>query len=499
MFKSNKKKVVSIVDCTPKEELIKKIRAGYSHFLIYSLEPRRAERLIMDILREHTAKSGYQFQLANVWDVTQADSDGNSVTLMQALEEFNKMKRRTVLIVRNFSMPLDNPDDRNEIVQMLSNSVDDYQSQEGRKLFFALTIDKTVLPRELERDFVIHEFPLPNENELGVAVDLICESTGRTKLVDDVRDLVIQSLRGMTYDEAKNALSLALVQSGDFDTQVIARQRATMIEKIACLEYAEFSETFDDIIGHDVIKDFYIKTHKSKISRGMMLLGPTGTGKTLFGQAAGNYAKLPVIVLSFDKVYQKFYGESEKVINAAIAVIKAIGSCIVFVDEFEKGAGGASNKSGMQAVEERTLGAWLKFMQNRPEGVYIIATCNDISKLPPEYLRSERWDCIFYVQMPDSKQLEAIFEYYKKYYNVNGVLPIMDGWTGSDIKTCCRIAHMTGVGVKDAANFVTPTGKIKAKEIAQLEKTATNYVLATSKAVGKVVKKSRTILREVDD
>lgn len=139
--------------------------------------------------------------------------------------------------------------------------------------------------------------------------------------------------------------------------------------------------------------------------------------------------------------------------------------------EYEKaftGAGGRGQASGGD-VEQRATGEWLKFMQDRPDGIYIAATCNDISKLPPEHLRSERWDAIFYVPMPSAEALMKMMKHYKKQYGVDGSNPDMTGWTGSDVKTCCRLAKMMDVSVKEASAFVTPTSKVKAEEIDALE------------------------------
>lgn len=480
-------------ESVPEEDLVQFVKAGYSHFWVYTLEPRRAERKIQQVLREYVTKKGEQFETM-IWDIT------GDTSAVECVQNFGKLPRMKALIARNFNMFLSEQDpDSPEIIQHILNAVEMCQSNEGRKLFFCISLEKNI-PSGLERDFLSWTFDLPNEQELGEALNFICESARIPLLTGKERSAVIMAAKGMTYDEATNAFALSNVRSGKMLPANVSKLRASMIEKQNALKVIKYEETLDDLIGLDGIVSFALKTMESPLSKGVILIGPTGTGKSHLWKGISNAVNKLMITFSFAQIYQKYYGESEKAINAIIAILLAIGDCIILCDEYEKAFAGAGGRGSTTAdVEQRATGEWLKFMQDRPDGIYIAATCNDISKLPPEHLRSERWDAIFYVPMPSAEALEKMMKHYKAEYSVNGTNPDMHGWTGSDVKTCCRLAKMMHVSVKEAGDFVTPTSKVKSEEIAALEAEAKvrGYNRA-DKLPEKTIAKAKHMTRSLD-
>lgn len=476
------------VKLTPKEQVIQCIRAGYSYFWIYSLEPRRAEAVIKQVLNEYTTKDGKTFS-GNVatWDCTE------QTTMPEFIATFESATPFSATILRNFHMGLNHPDDRTEIIQRIINKADEYSSPQYRKVVFAICMSPDI-PQELTRDFLKIEFPLPNDEELTQALDLICRSVGISMPKGELLDRAVRAARGLTFEEAKKAYTMSVLSCNkEIIPMVISKQRATIIKSVACLDICESDTTFDDLLGMEVMKTLVKKTASNPLARGIVVLGPTGTGKTAFGEAIGYETGKLVIIMSFEAIYQKYYGESEQMMLRAVEVIKTIGDCILFIDEMEKGtAGGTSaNASGGRDVERRVMGTWLKFMQNRPSGIYVYATINNIIGFDPEYLRSERWDCVFYVPMPDEKQLIAMMTYYKGKFGVSGPNPDMSGWTGADVKTCCRMAAMLKCKVADAVQFVTPTSKIKGTEIKALEEHAKGkYIWADNRVIPNVLEKA---------
>lgn len=482
---------------TTVEELLQMIRAGYSLFWVHTLEPRRAERMILSLLKEYKIKrTGEQFE-PMTWDVTHEDWS-DALTCVSTFFN-NDTPRMKALIARSFNLFTDkNDEDYPEIVQHFINGVERAQSPEGRKLFFAITSDKQI-PAELEREFIPWEFGLPTEEDLGRALDLICESSGIPKIGGKERHSFITSAKGMTYDEAKNAYSFSMVKHGEMVAKTISKLRAAMIEKQAALQVANYDEQLDDLIGLDGVVEFALKTAQSPLAKGMLAIGPTGTGKSHLMKGLSNALGKICVTFSFANIYQKFYGETEKVLRSIIQIILAIGDCMIFMDEFEKGFSTGSAGGGVRDLEERAQAEWLKFMQDRPDGIWIGATCNNIRKLDPEYLRSERWDTIFYVPMPSDKALEKMMAHYKSKYSVNGGNPDMTGWTGSDVKTCCRLAKMMGVSCKEAAAFVMPTSRVKREEIAALEAEAKERgYLRADKLPEKTISKAKPLTRALD-
>jgi SpoVK/Ycf46/Vps4 family AAA+-type ATPase len=158
----------------------------------------------------------------------------------------------------------------------------------------------------------------------------------------------------------------------------------------------------------------------------------------------------------------------------SIKVIKSIGNCVLFIDEIEKavpGKGATNDTTGT-----RSFGQLLKFLSDgRPAGCFVIATCNDIKRLPPEWVRSGRFDVIFFADLPSDPEKKAIYEAYLKKFSVEtGGFSVSDmkDWTGAEIESACRIASVMGATVKEAAEFVVPIAETMKADIDALRKWA---------------------------
>jgi len=188
-------------------------------------------------------------------------------------------------------------------------------------------------------------------------------------------------------------------------------------------------------------------------------------------------------------------GQSEQMIKRALEVVKANPNSIVMLDELEKMLGGVGKAQvGDGGTTKRATAQLLKFLsEDRPEGLYVIATCNDVSSLPPEWLRSERWDGIFYIGLPNEEERQAILDYYKNKFAVEGEAPNTDGWSGAEIKTLCRQAAMLNCSLQEASKFVIPISKTMEREIAELEKWAVGRTIPASTKIEKSITKNRNV------
>jgi len=141
--------------------------------------------------------------------------------------------------------------------------------------------------------------------------------------------------------------------------------------------------------------------------------------------------------------------------------------------EIEKGlAGVGANQVGDGGTTKRSMAQFLKFLSDsRPPGVYVIATCNNISSLPPEWVRAERWDAApFFVDLPSNQEAKAILDFYRKKFGVKGNPKDMKGWSGAEISSVCRIAAMMGTDISKAEDFIIPVSSTMKSEIDALRK-----------------------------
>lgn len=466
------------------KDIINYLRAGYSCFWIKTHEPGRAYATLKDIIDGCERKDGGKYNIVR-WDCTM---EANPLTPIQGLKKKDPF---SILFLMNFHWFVDKP----PVIQTIQNLLDDFR-HDGKALI--VISPKNGLPEELSKDFLPMEFNLPDNNEIEEVVDFITESTdGKVKIKSKKQlEKIVNAAKGLTQVEIENVLSLSAVIERGFDENLIGNHKKDSIKKEGMLEVVDSDLSFDDIRGYDQIKKFVLNTISKEDSKGILILGPPGCGKTLFMKCLIGATGKIGLSLDFGKLFSKFQGETDKNIANAIKIIEAVGDCIVMVDEFEKqfaGAGGSGNLDS--GVTIRNAGRWLRFMQDRPKGVYIIGTCNSFRGMPPEYLRPGRWDTSpFFIDLPNDDEKAEILEYHMK---KNGIetketaaelvkkIDMMD-WTGAEIEALCRIARMMETDLESASNFVLPQAKTLREEIDALREWADGRTIPATSEIIKV-------------
>jgi len=200
----------------------------------------------------------------------------------------------------------------------------------------------------------------------------------------------------------------------------------------------------------------------------------------------------------FAEMFGRYVGDTEKSIKRMIDVVRANAPCILFIDEIEKalaGVGGKADVSIGSEVTQRAMAQFLKFLSDeRPPGVYVIATCNNIDSLPPEWVRAERWDCApFYIPLPNDGEKEEILLHYQAQYEVFGKPISMAGWSGAEIKACCRIAKMMGKDLNEVERFIIPISKTMDKQIKKLQDWAETRCIPASMPINNGGGKKKSI------
>ncbi len=281
------------------------------------------------------------------------------------------------------------------------------------------------LPTELEKCVTVMDFPLPGDAEIAAVVDAaIAGSKTHKDLVCDYsqseREQLIGSCMGLTLDEIESVLALSLVQKKRLDVDVILTQKQQIIRKSGLLEYYPSTVSFQNVGGMEYLKE-WLKTRTDSFSdrarhfglpvpKGVLILGVQGCGKSLVAKAIASHWNLPMLRLDVGRIFGSLVGQSEENIRMAIKVAESVAPCILWADEFEKGFAG-SQGSGVSdsGTTMRVFATFLTWMQEKTSPVFIIATSNDVSALPPELLRKGRFDEIFFVDLPDSGERAEIF------------------------------------------------------------------------------------------
>ena len=282
------------------------------------------------------------------------------------------------------------------------------------------------LPDELQKDVTIADFDLPNFEEIKELLDEMIEANqtaGRIEvnLVEDEKEKLAKAAVGLTLQEAENAFARSMVDDGRLDIndlKIIYDEKSQIIKKIGILEFIESDLQMDDVGGLENLKKWLKKRNKSWLDsakmyclpspKGILITGVPGCGKSLIAKSISSMWQLPLLRLDVSRIFSGIVGSSEENMRRAIKVAEALSPSILWIDEIEKGFSGMGS-SGDGGTSTRVFGTFLTWMQEKTKQVFVIATANNIEYLPPEFLRKGRFDEIFFVDLPTSKERMEIF------------------------------------------------------------------------------------------
>jgi ATP-dependent 26S proteasome regulatory subunit len=284
------------------------------------------------------------------------------------------------------------------------------------------------IPSELEKEVTVVNYPLPNAGELSDLLDRIVGEIGQHKQVtvsleESGRDRLLQAALGLTLGEAENVFAKMIVKNERLSAEDVAEvlvEKQQIIRKSGLLEYYAAAEDFAQIGGLGVLKDWLNKrslafTREARdfglpAPRGILLLGVQGCGKSLCAKAVSNQWRLPLLRFDMGRMFGSLVGSSEENVRRAISVAESIAPAILWVDEIDKAFSG-SQGSGVSdgGTTARVFGTFLTWLSEKTAPVFVVATANDISQLPPELLRKGRLDELFFVDLPVSEERREIF------------------------------------------------------------------------------------------
>jgi ATP-dependent 26S proteasome regulatory subunit len=317
------------------------------------------------------------------------------------------------------------------------------------------------LPAELEKEMSVVDFDLPTEQDFTTLLaKIVDEVKGNPKLdvtqVGKMRESLVHSLMGLTLAEAENVLAKALIQHHGFNTksvEVVLSEKRQIIRKSGMLEYYEANEDLNSVGGMDELKGWILKRTVAfseqarefglPSPKGVLLLGVQGCGKSLMAKAISNIWKLPLLRFDVGKVFGSLVGSSEENVRRSIQVAESVSPVVFWVDEIDKAfrgsrGSGASTDGGTSA---RVFGTFLTWLAEKKKPVFVVATANDVSMLPPELLRKGRFDEIFFVDLPNMEERKAIFKVHltkRKFdvslFDLDAMAKASDGFSGAEIE-----------------------------------------------------------------
>ncbi len=296
--------------------------------------------------------------------------------------------------------------------------------------------------------------------ELSGLLDRIIEDVKpsgkiRVDLDDEGRERLLHAARGLTLKEAENVFAKTIVLDGKLDASdvsIVFSEKQQIVRKSGLLEYYQSEEGLDTVAGLEPLKA-WLKTRGLAFSdkaiefglpppRGVLLLGVQGCGKSLCAKAVANLWKMPLLRLDIGRMFGSLVGSSEENMRSAIATAESVAPAILWVDEIDKAFAGVADSGGNDGgTASRVFGTFLTWLSEKKSQVFVIATANDIRHLPPEMLRKERLDEIFYVDLPSEPERVEVFKIHLKRrgrhpekFHLDELAKASEGFSGAEIE-----------------------------------------------------------------
>jgi len=469
------------------ERLRELVRAAFSGIYVHSFEHQDAIQEIAGLCRHEG------WALAT-WDVDRglslAGPATESATAVQAADPLAAIRSlgalassegTAILVLKNFHRFLNSV----EVVQALDTQI---HAGKQSRTFVVILAPVVQIPVELEKQLVLVDHDLPGRDQVEAIARSLATEPGELPEGDGL-DAVLDAAAGMTRMEAENALSLALVRHGRLEPGVLWDLKTDALKKSGLLGLHRGGETFADLGGLGALKQFCARALRRGGSplarpRGILLLGVPGTGKSQFAKSLGHETGRPTLVLDVGALMGSLVGQTEQRVREALRAIDAMAPCVAFVDEVEKALGGAaSGGQGDSGVSARLFGSLLSWMNDHESDVFFVATSNDVSRLPPEFSRAERFDACFFLDLPGAQEKQAIWRLYLDRFGLDPEQrrPRDTEWTGAEVRACCRLAALLDVPLVDAAQNIVPVAVTAGESVERLRSWASGRCLAADR------------------
>jgi len=409
-----------------------------------------------------------------------ADAGGSDpLAAIRSINALASPDSSAILVLTNFHRFLSSP----EIVQALARQI---ALGKQNRTFVVILSPVLTLPVELEKLFAVIEHDLPSREQLEEIARGVATEKG--ELPDGPEfERVMDAAAGLTRYEAENAFSLSLVRHRRIEPESIWELKAGMLKKSGLLQLHRGGERFENLGGLDSLKAFCLRAMRNqgqrdplRRPRGVLLLSPPGCGKSQFCKALGNETGRPTLVLDVGALMGSLVGSTEANIRQALRIADAMSPCILFVDELEKALSGvASSGQCDSGISSRLFGTLLTWMSDHESDCFVVATSNDIGKLPPELSRAERFDGVWFLDLPSLQQRRAIWGIYLDLFGLDPkqAKPVDADWTGAEIRSCCRLSALLDVPLTESARHVVPVARTAAESVSRLRAWASGRCL----------------------
>ena len=386
-------------------------------------------------------------------------------------KEISELPRKSIVFAQNFNHFWEDP----LTIQDVFNR--SFEWKTTAKVLMVLS-PRMSMPIELEKITALVDFAYPDAEQLRIILQSVAQAA--EVAIPENSDMVIEAALGLTAFEAENAFTLSAIYD-EFNPKIISEHKMQMVKKTGLLEVWE-PQPLEELGGMTILKK-YLANRKDAFRnpdlprlRGNLLLGVSGTGKSLAAKVAASIFEVPLVRLDIPALKSSLVGSSEQNIRAATKILDGIQSAVLWLDEVEKMLSGAQSSGMVDAgTTMGMLSHLLTWMSETKNRIYIMATANSLKGLPPEFLRAGRFDGIWFIDLPNSQEITEIIKIMNKRYGTE--IPLnwaskLRGFTGAEIEQLARDSIFDGL--EEAYKNLVPLERTMAEEIKDLRSWAAN-------------------------
>ncbi len=438
---------------TISDEIRLYLRARVPLIALVTVEEQRALRVLDQVCRDRDPDADLvTWDLADRLRSTRSRQMPDAATPDMALDKIREMveanvARRDLYVLKDFHEFWT----KNPAVKRKLRNLAHRMARTGASLVVTMPVRE--VPAELSDDVVVVDMPLPDAAALRMQLDnLISETKGiRADLTPHGRAKLAQAALGLTSTQANRAFAKAIVRDhvlDERDIQAVLDEKKAVIRQSQALEFYAAHETPDDVGGIEVLKEWLALRERAfgpeaaayglPAPKGVALIGIPGTGKSLTAKIVGGLWRLPLLRLDVGALFGSLVGESEERVRRALDLAETVAPCVLWIDELEKSLAKGGNDGG---TSQRVFGTILTWMQEKTKPVFVVATANDVSALPPEMLRRGRFDEIFFLDLPtEAERREIVSVHLRKrgreprMFDVALLARQSDGYVGAELE-----------------------------------------------------------------
>ena len=439
--------------------LVKYLRARRPIIWVNNGDYKEIDTIIKEATKEYEDKSIYEYRALGAVDFETKVKEERITDLYSFLDILYSegIKRNIFLLIKNVEEEM--KDARN--IAYIKKIAETRHSNSDYNFTIIIVTETETVPKELEKFTSILDIPNMSKDEIEKYILNFSKDNNIKVDEKDIGEVAI-SLKGLTKLEIDHVLNMIIESKNNISIsgrEIIIKEKGQIIKKSSILEIIDFKEKIEDIGGLEGLKE-WLKSKAQVFRRldeakkfgvdtpkGVLLVGMPGCGKSLAAKASARLFNVPLLRLDIGRLLGKYVGESEHNMRVALKTAESISPCILWIDEIEKAFAGINQDGGASDITKRLFGQFLTWLQEKENTVFVVATANDITAFPPEFLRKGRFDEVFFIDFPNEEERERIFEIHLEKrgkltddIDINKLAKQTEGYCGADIEEVVKNA-----------------------------------------------------------